>query len=349
MRFVLLCLLSCAWALASGSSGARADARAEASAEAEARRSAREQNKDAATLRKVEQWLRQGKQIRARESLARSLRSHPSPLLLTRYAELSLPFVVAADEASAKAQREAARVFLDALARQPETSEALPPELAYAAAWAEALAGDFVASQALIVRYARADDARTLPCLRAVAALALHREQPQVARAVLTLARGFSPSDPELLSEIGLVAMSDGDPQAALSALAERFALDPSSLLARRDLSFALSSVGRPAEAFLLLGVVAGPCGNDPGCLLERARWAFEAGMLAEALAASRLLLEREPEHLDGLFLYADALLAQGELAQARLIYQSILRIAPGNLRAQNALSGLAERVPGAP
>jgi tetratricopeptide (TPR) repeat protein len=162
---------------------------------------------------------------------------------------------------------------------------------------------------------------------------------------VLTLARGFAPSDPELASELGLVALSEGDTDTALSALAERFAADPSSLLARRDLAYALSAAGRPAEGFALLGIAASACGAAPTCLLERARWAFEAGLLGEALSLARVLLEREPEHLDGLFLSADALLAQGELEQARLIYQSILRISPGNLRAKNALSALAEHV----
>jgi tetratricopeptide (TPR) repeat protein len=310
---------------------------------------------DALALQKAERWLAQGKTERAVRGLARelrlqneargALRPQSSDALLVRYAELALPFVLPEGEAQEKARRDAAELFVSALTRRAQYEDTLPPALALAAAWAEALRGNYADSQALVARYARADDPHTLPCLRALAALALRTQHTDVARSVLTLARGFAPADAELASELGLVALADGDTETALTALAERFARDPSSLLARRDLSYGLSAAGRPAEAFALLGVVGALCGKDASCLLERARWAFEAGLISQALAAARVLLEREPQHLDGLFLAADALLAQGELEQARLMYESILQIAPGNLRAKNALSGLEDSV----
>jgi tetratricopeptide (TPR) repeat protein len=346
MRFAVICL-SFVLALALDV-GAWGSASAQPSARVEARASARERS-EAAALQKAERLAARGKTDRAARELARSLRQSPSDALLVRYAELALPFALPEGEAQEKALRESAELFATTLMRRAEHEETLPPALALSAAWAEALRDEFASSQGLIARYARADDARTLLCLRAVAALALRRQQPAVARAVLTLARSFAPSDPELASELGMVALAQGDTQSALTALAERFAQDPSSLLARRDFAYALSAAGRPAEGYALLGVAIGACGHDASCQLERARWAFEAGMLGEALAAARVLLEREPEHLDGLFLAADALLAQGELDQARLMYQTILRIAPGNLRATNALSGLTNGPSGAP
>jgi tetratricopeptide (TPR) repeat protein len=343
MRLVLVCL-SLLWAFAPC---VHAEDSAHGGVGAQA--TSAQERADAALLRKTEQLLAQGKHERALRGLARSLRGAPSDALLVRYAELALPFVPPADEAHGQLLREAAELFLSALGRHYQ-EDTLPPALALSTAWALALRGDYEASQALIARFARADDARSVPCLRAIAALALRSAQPTVARSVLTLARSFAPADPELASELGLVALAEGDTETALNALAQRFANDPSSLLARRDLAYALSAAGRPAEGYALLGMIAGGlCGGEPTCLLERARWAFEAGMISAALAGARLLLEREPEHLDGLFLAADALLAQGELEQARLIYQSILRISPGNLRAKNALSGLEDSVPAVP
>jgi tetratricopeptide (TPR) repeat protein len=308
---------------------------------------------ETALLQRAEQLVARGQSGRAVRLLARSLRTPdsararsaaplPSDALITRYGELALPCALPAAQAEEQAQQTSAELLAAALARRPETADPLPSQLALSAAWGAALRDQFSESEALFARYARADQPRTVSCLRAVAALALRRGRPEVARSVLSLARGFAPSDPQLTSELGMVALAEGDSESALTALAERFAQDPGSLLARRDLAYALSAAGRPAEGFALLGVVAGACGAAPSCLLERARWAFEAGMISEALAAARLLLEREPQHLDGLFLAADALLAQGELDQARLVYQSILRIAPDNLRAKNALSGLA-------
>jgi tetratricopeptide (TPR) repeat protein len=337
MRVAVLVWLSLLWAFVP-SANARPQATAEDSAQVEA-----------AVLRKAERLVQQGKSERAVRELSRTLRKTHSDVLLARYAELALPYALPAGEAQEKARLAAASLFLTALAQRPADAPPLPATLALAAAWAEALRGDFAASQALIARYARADDAHTLPCLRAISARALRAEQPAVAREVLTLARSFAPTDPDLESELGLVALAEGDTETALTALAERFARDPGSLLARRDLAYALSAAGRPAEGFALLGIAAASCGRDPTCLLERGRWAFEAGMLMEALAAAHVLLEREPEHLDGLFLAADTLLEQGELDQARLLYQSILRIAPNNLRAKSALLGLEGSVPGAP
>lgn len=326
MRLALFCLsLALALALDVGAWG----------------RAAAQSKAESAALQKAERLVARGKTERAARELARSLRQSPSDALLLRYAELALPFALAEGEAEEKARHEAAELFAATLMRRAEHEETLPPALALSAAWAEALRGEFESSQGLIARYARADP-RTLQCLRAVAALAVRQKQLVVARAVLNLARSFAPSDPELASELGMLALAEGDTQSALTAMAERFAQDPSSLLARRDLAYALSASGRPGEGYALLGVAIGACGRDASCQLERARWAFEAGMLGEALAAARVLLEREPEHLDGLFLAADALVAQGELEQARLIYYSILRIAPGNLRAKNALSGLS-------
>jgi predicted Zn-dependent protease len=299
-----------------------------------------------ASLHWVELTLRQGDHERAVRGLARALKRTPTALLALRYAELALPLTPPTSERERAKRQKAAQLFLE-LWQQPglqrgESGHAL----SFHAAWAEALSGNLRDSLALLTHVAGFDGTRALPYVRALAVLALP-SAPDVAEASLLLARTLAPTEPELMSELGLFWLSQGKAHAALPLLAERFASAPSALAPRRDYAYALSAAGRPGEAHALLSVARSACSDAELCLLELARFALEAHEYGAALEHLSTLRARAPRELAPLFLEADVQLARAQPALAKAAYERILSLAPDNLRAQSALQGLNAANPG--
>lgn len=302
-----------------------------------------------ASLQWVEDTLRAGDTARALRGLGRALKRTPTPALALRYAELALPLTPVTTERARTQRAKAAQLFLEVLARPDFPRDEASHLLSFHAAWAHALCGDFEASLRVLEGVGAYDGARAVPFLRAVAGLALpsattHSALPNandIAERSLRLAQLFAPNDPQLLSELGLLWLAQGRTQDALPLLATRFARAPEVLSARRDYAYALSAMGRPAEAYALLGVARDACQETGLCLIELARFAFEAKQYAAALAHVQRLSARAPRELGALFLEADVHLAEGRIERARASYQRILELAPDNLRARAALIGL--------
>ncbi|HEX6240361.1 MAG TPA: tetratricopeptide repeat protein [Polyangiales bacterium] len=293
-------------------------------------------------LTQLELGLRQGQTERALRSLARALKRTPTPLLLLRYAELTLPLTPRPGGADQARVRKAAELVLEVLARPDFRAEELAHQLSFHAAWARALLGAHADALAQLEQVAGLDPGRGLPYLRALAALALAGD-PAICERALTTARSIAPGDPVLLAELGLFWLAQGQAQRALPLLAERYAREPGLLSARRDYAYALSAVGRPGEAVALLGVAREACRAASVCGLELARFALEARDYPAALAEVSALRTRAPRELSPLFLEADVHLAQGDAARARAAYKQVLEISPENLRARAALVGLGE------
>lgn len=293
-----------------------------------------------ASLQWVDVTLRAGDSARAVRGLARALKRTPTPALALRYAELALPLTPVTTERARLQRAKAAQLLLEVSARPDFPHDESAHLLSFHVAWAQALSGDFEAALALLERVGAYDGARAVPILRAVAALALP-DAIAIAERSLKLAQSFAPNDSLLLSELGLLWLSQGRTQDALPLLATQFAKAPGALTARRDYAYALSAVGRPSEAYAVLAVARDACRETGLCLIELARFALEAKQYAAALEHAKALQARAPRELGALFLEADVHLAQGQIERARSSYQRILEFAPDNLRARAALIGL--------
>lgn len=289
-----------------------------------------------------------GRADHAARGLLRAAKRAPSSALLTRYAQIALPCEPAVDERAQAKQRRAA----DNLLRTIDTASTQEPfltltgELGVYASWALAITGDFARSREVANSYGSRDDALTVRCLRNGAALALVRANPGEAQALLSLARGFAPTDAALATELGLLLLHEGDAKRALVVLADRFAIEPASLAARRDFAYALLAAGRALEGYQLLAVEGEVCSTSDDCLLELARAALEARKPREAEQHARTLLARREGSVPALFLIAEAQGQRSDSAGARATYSRVLELSPGNLRAKAALAGLSESRP---
>lgn len=294
------------------------------------------------TLQDAERHLQQGHPERAARSLARALKRTPTPRLALRYAELTLPLTPASGRQELTRRQNAARLLLELSADPAFQPGELAHQLRFHMAWAQAVLGELTQALARLEEVAGFDPGRALPFLRALSTLALP-DAPALAARSLELCRALAPADASLLTELGLFWLAQGEAHKALALLGERFAREPGALSARRDYAYALSAVGRPDEAFALLGVARDSCRDTELCLLELARFAFEARAYPAALKDLAELRTHAPRELAALFLEADVRLAQNKPAEARAVYQHILALAPDNLRARAALLGLGE------
>lgn len=294
-----------------------------------------------AQLKQVDRWLAKGETHKAERALQRALKRSPDLALAQRYAELSLPLRAPSAE-DLPAKRRAATLLLRTLERskgQP-WPENLPPH----AALAHALVGQRDAALELADSAGDAPREAWAESLRAIAALALDAGASETAEAALARARTRSPEDPAILAELGLLALARGDPAAAVAALSQRFALERSSLSARRDLAYALSAAGEPDQGYRLLSADRAACAQAELCLIELSRWALEARELDSALREAQAALERAVEPVPALYLLAEVHVARGELKQARARYERILAIDPEQLRARAAREALEPR-----
>lgn len=305
----------------------------------------------------VDAELSAGRRDHAARGLLRAVKRTPTEPLLTRYAELALPCELPASEREGAKLQRAAGNLLTAMSGARAAPLQPSRELAVAAAWALAITGEPARSRELATSFGSRDDALTVRCLRSSAALLLQRGDRSEAEAILSLARGFAPTDASLARELGLLLLAGGDARRALVPLAERFAIEPGSLTARRDFAYGLLAAGRAAEGYALLAVARDACSQLDDCLIELSRAALEAHQPGEAEQHARSLLQRvsarAPEgihrhegSLAALFLIAEAQGQRADASGARATYRRVLELAPDNLRARAALAGLTESVP---
>lgn len=297
----------------------------------------------------VERELELGQIARAERRLEGALGRDPRDLrFLARYAALVVP-LAAAPTTPTPQRLKGARALMERIARR----EKLPsdpavlydPELerlvVLHAALAEALLQHDDESFALVRAAGRREDPRTVLCLRQIAGLAVTRDRLDLAEQALAIARQYYLQDVTLGAELGHVLLARGRGEAALRLFAERYAIEPAELDARRDLAYALASEGRAGEALALLSADRDSCERSHGCALEAARIALEAGRLEEALAYAGKRIERDAADLDALFITADAHTRAGRLDDARRGYERVLAVRPDSVRAQQALEQL--------
>jgi tetratricopeptide (TPR) repeat protein len=300
-------------------------------------------------LAAVEHELARGQLARAERRLRSALARNPRDArLLIHYAALAVPLAPEPSKEAA-ARVEGARLLVQYIARREalpgDPSQLLDPErervLALHVALAEALLVHDDESFAWVRAAGRLQDPLTVQCLRQIATLAVTRDRLDLAEQALTLARQYYLQDLALTAELGHVLLARGRGEAALRLFAERYAIEPSQLEARRDLAYTLASEGRAGEALALLSAARADCERALGCALEAARIALEAGRLEDALAYAARRLEADAGDLDALFITADAHTRAGQLDRARSSYERVLALRPDSVRAQQALEQL--------
>jgi tetratricopeptide (TPR) repeat protein len=299
-------------------------------------------------LARAERDLARGAAAAAVLRLSRALaRDAEDPRLVLRFAELALPLTgeLSTRELEPLVQRAEHLLRAEERTRADTKSAPLDAErartLALHLAWANALRERDDDSLAQVYAAGRLQDRATLDCLRQIAALAVLRDRLALAERALSLARQYVPQAPALASELGHVLLARGESEAAVTLLAEHFAIDPRDLGARRDFAYALAAAGRASEGYGLLASERAACNADPRCAIEAARIALEAGRTNDALAHAGARLAANASDLEALFVSADAHTRAGHFADARGVYQRILAIRPDNARARQALEQL--------
>jgi tetratricopeptide (TPR) repeat protein len=314
---------------------------ASATAEADAARSER---RTLAILEAIERDLHAGKRERARARVESALAESGDVRLAARYGELLLPFEAARGSASLRALEPAAAQLARALTRLDETTadRATLRRARLHGAFALAIAGHYDDALALVYAAGELQDAITVACLRAVATVAAQRAHLERAEQALAAARQYMLQDRAVMAELGAVQLARGKSREALTVLGERFAIEPASLGARRDLAYALLASGRASEALSLLEAERAECQQEPGCALEAARAALEAERPDRALAYAERRLALLAGDVDALFIIGDAHVREGSLDKARAAYAAVLRAQPESVRAKQALEQLA-------
>lgn len=281
----------------------------------------------------------------AERRLARALAdARPDARVIVAYAALVLPLSPARYDRGANLDKhtERATFVLAKIAKSEPTDDPVAQRhLLLYAAWAAALTGHYQDSLAAVREGGRLQDDATVACLRAIALVASRRDALDVAEAALAMARQYLPQDARVMGELGAVLLARGRADAAVAPLAERLAIAPSDLGARRDLSYALAAAGRPEEGLRLLLAVRDRCERERPCTLEAARIALEAGQSGAAVTLALVRLAAAPDDLDALYLGADGHTQRGEFDAARALLERVLKLRPESARAKQALAQL--------
>ncbi|MFT3922352.1 MAG: tetratricopeptide repeat protein [Myxococcales bacterium] len=299
-------------------------------------------------LERVDQELARGESKRALRQIARVItgKQGASPELWLRYAELRAacasdkPIRLSASDISTSA-----RVWeqLPALLEGQSLDEnrALRLTLLH---WGVFLAASDAAPKALEVMEPglRRGEVASVDCLRQVAAQAVAHQRLNDAHAALSRARALMPEHHQLPRELGLVLLAQGRADASIPEFEAALEAEPQSLEVRRDLAYALASAGRAQEGFAALAGDAARCREAPGCLLELTRWGFEAGRLDEAREHARALTQADPRNVDAWLLLGEITSQKRDLEEAKRAYSEVLKLAPNQVRAREALKGLS-------
>ncbi|MGF1467174.1 MAG: tetratricopeptide repeat protein, partial [Sandaracinaceae bacterium] len=191
-------------------------------------------------------------------------------------------------------ERRLARRVLRALERAQGTSDPAPvdADLLRARAWCRAIGGDHQRAVAELLGALRPQDRAQAALLRRLAAVALHRGDPESARTALDGAHRARPQDPQILVDRAALDLRGGEPERAIGLLERALLRRPGDLGIRRDLAGALLAAGRGDEAMAVYrraGQEAAP--NDEARLelgIELAHAALQAGRPGPAAAAAR-------------------------------------------------------------
>lgn len=297
-----------------------------------------------AVLEAIDRDLQAGRRERARSRVESALARSGDVRLAARYGELLLPFEAARGSASVRALEPAAVQLARAFTRLDETTadRATLRRARLHGAFALTIVGNYDDALALVYAAGELQDATTVACLRAIAAVAAQRGDLERAEQALAAARQYMLQDRAVMAELGAIQLARGKSREALTVLGERFAIEPSSLSARRDLAYALLASGRAADALSLLEAERDDCQRDPGCALEAARAALEADRPDRARAFAERRLALIAGDVDALFIVGDAYVREGSLEKARAAYAAVLRTQPESARAKQAIEQLA-------
>lgn len=190
----------------------------------------------------------------------------------------------------------------------------------------------------LLANIAPGDEDDRIEILRTEAQMLREGHDAAAALAVLGAALKQYPDHSDLLYDYALVAEGIGQFELAEQGLRRLIALRPQHAHAYNALGYTLADrLNRPLEAIVLLEKALELAPGD-GFVLDSLGWAhFKAGHLDEAI---RLLREayavmRDSEVAGHL---GEALWAKGLHAEARVVWQDALKIAPENTLLRNAL-----------
>ncbi|MEZ6185095.1 MAG: tetratricopeptide repeat protein [Planctomycetota bacterium] len=161
------------------------------------------------------------------------------------------------------------------------------------------------------------------------------------ALAVLESAKALAPTDPELLSMIGVVHGAMGNPRAALAAFELTLALDPRNQRALRNMAFAHSELGTPelAKRDLLQLLELYP--ENLSGRLALGLVLVELDELDDAVTLLRETLPLAPRDPELHLQLGVALCKRGELREGLLAYDRGIECAPGNLELRSRRASL--------
>ncbi len=246
---------------------------------------------------------------------------------------------------AASAADDAAKKLLDVVIRADAQGLALTPQqrhtLELRRAWAEAQLGHAEPAVQRIMALGP-PDAESVRWVRAVASVAIAREDLRAAEHALVRVFACCAEDPNAAVDLAMLRIARGKPREAIPLLQRRLAAVPDDLDARRNLASALRAAGVPAEAHALLEAARDACDAEDGCVLDAARALLEMG--DPAAASARLRSGRVSDRVQLWLLRADARLGSGDLRGAERAYAEVLTLAPGHPRATEALKVLVER-----
>jgi predicted Zn-dependent protease len=185
-------------------------------------------------------------------------------------------------------------------------------------------------------------DAERVRWVRAVASIAIARDDLGTAERALAWVFACCAEDPHATTDLALLRIVRGKPREAVPLLQRRLAAAPDDLDTRRNLASALRAAGVPGEAHAVLEAARDACDAEDGCALDAARALLEMG--DPNAASARLRSGRVSDRVQLWLLRADARLGSGDLRGAERAYAEVLTLAPGHPRATEALKALIER-----
>lgn len=294
------------------------------------------------------QWLADRGQVdRAVVLLRRAMQLSPeAPTPVKQFAALALP-----GPEDTRAWSPDARVIADALtvlraidevASRDDTSVGERAQsLADERVWATALAQNVTAAIDLWLRRDVLMDRDHAELGRALAALAVRRDDLEAAARALENAVAFNAEDPSLRTDLAAVELARGDARTAMLLFRDVAVANPNDLNAQRDLAGALLATGDALTATGLLRATTG-CQQSCDCALELTRAALVANEVATAVtSASHALRQCNDDDPEPALWLANAEQAAGHLAQAKTAYRLAAQRDPQSARAEQGLRSI--------
>jgi Flp pilus assembly protein TadD len=275
--------------------------------------------------------------------LERAFRRAPTERrLVAALSSLALPdgpSTAAPQRSRERARVERLRALLETVPASAE--DAVRRSVALSHASAIALLGNHRDAIDEIARAQHTYDPEASRVMRAIAALAIARDDLESAELALDTARRADGTDLALLVEIGRLALARGRPESAVIVFREALTRDPQSASVRRALAGAVLQSGDPSQAAALFRTLAEEEPSSARAHLDLSRALLEGRRYDRASRAARRALELDAADPEPAIVLGTALARLRRTADARAAFEEALRRRPGEPRAESALEAL--------